>query len=178
MSAPRRPSPARPPLRPDRLRRIERDGFAFLPNRFLRDGFFASLSPHERSLYLFLVLAGDRDGVSFYAYDAICSVLEIPLETYLAARYALIAKDLLAFDGTRFQVLSLPERPVCLAAPPPHLHRRLRARRPCDRARTRPRLPARRRRPTLTRTPALAARVQLIHTGSRSRSRRSAHTRC
>jgi len=45
-------------------------------------------------------------------------VLEIPLEVYVEARNALIGKDLIAFDGTRFQVLSLPERPVSDPSPP------------------------------------------------------------
>src|SRR5678815_3031676 len=53
----RRP-PQRPPPRPDRIRRIT-GGFAFVPNEFLHHGFFASLSHTERSLYFFLVLAGD-----------------------------------------------------------------------------------------------------------------------
>jgi hypothetical protein len=38
------------------------------------------------------------------------------LETYLAARNGLIKKDLLAFDGIRFQILSLPDRPVLFRA--------------------------------------------------------------
>jgi hypothetical protein len=42
---------------------------------------------------------------------SICSLLEIPLETYVRARNALIDKDLIAFDGARFQVLSLPDKP-------------------------------------------------------------------
>ena len=33
------------------------------------------------------------------------------LETYLQARNALIERELIAYDGTRFQVLSLPEHP-------------------------------------------------------------------
>ena len=61
--ASRRP-PYRPPPRPDRIRRIT-GGFAFVPNEFLHHGFFASLGHTERSLYFFLVLAGDRNGVSF-----------------------------------------------------------------------------------------------------------------
>jgi len=101
----------RDPIRPDRVRRIGPDGFAFVPNRFLRDGFFAALSPAERELYFLLVLAGDRNGVSFYHYDALCALLQMELESYLQARNALIARGLIAFDGTRFQVLSLPERP-------------------------------------------------------------------
>ena len=71
--------PLRAPVQPDRVRRIER-GFAFVPNRFLHGGFFASLSHTERSLYFFLVLAGDRNGVSYYSYDRICTTLEITLD--------------------------------------------------------------------------------------------------
>jgi hypothetical protein len=110
----------RPPIRADRVRRIGGDGrgFAFVPNRFLHDGFFASLSHGERSLYFFLVLAGDRQGTSFYAYDHICSALSMTLDEYIEVRNGLIAKDLIAFDGTRFQVLSLPAQPLIHVRPP------------------------------------------------------------
>jgi hypothetical protein len=101
----------RQPVRPDRVRCIRR-GFAVIPNRFLHDGFFASLTHLERSVYLFLILAGDRNGVSYYGYERICSSVEIPVEDFLLARKALIDKDLIATDGTRCQVLSLPAQPV------------------------------------------------------------------
>lgn len=101
----------RAPILPQRVRSIGGQSFAFLPHRFLRDGFFASLAPDALRLYVVLVLAADRYGLSFYHYDSLCSLLEIPLERYLRARNALIDKDLIAFDGTRFQVLSLPDRP-------------------------------------------------------------------
>lgn len=101
----------REPIRPDRMRRIGPDGFAFVPNRFLRDGFLAALGPAERELYFLLVVVADRYGLSFYHYDTICSLLQMELETYLHARNALIERDLIAYDGTRFQVLSLPEHP-------------------------------------------------------------------
>jgi hypothetical protein len=111
---------SRRPIRPDRVRTIGSDGrgFAFLPNRFLHEGFFVSLNHGERSLYLFLVLAGDRDGMSFYAYEHICSALEMTVDEYIAVRNSLIAKDLIAFDGTRYQVLSLPAKPLIQARPP------------------------------------------------------------
>ena len=109
--------PNRAPIRPDRVRRIER-GFAVIPNRFLHGGFFAALTHAERSLYLFLVLAADRSGVSFYAFDRICSTLEMTTDDYVRARNALIDKDLIAFDGTRFQVLSLPPQPITTPRPP------------------------------------------------------------
>jgi hypothetical protein len=87
------------------------DGFAFIPNRFLREGFLASLEPDELRLFLLLVLAGDRKGLSFYHYDSICSILELPLDDYLAARDGLIDRELIAYDGRRFQVLTLPAAP-------------------------------------------------------------------
>lgn len=104
--------PHRDPIAPDRLRTVDRQGFAFVPNRFLHDGFLASVDHTELALYLLLVLAADRNGVSFYGYDRICTLLRLTLERYVEARNSLIRKDLLAFDGTRFQVLSLPPRPV------------------------------------------------------------------
>ena len=93
-----------------RIRRINA-GFAFIPHRFLTDGFVGALGADELLLYLFLVLVADRCGLSFYGYDKICSLLEMDLERYIAARGALIRQDLIAFDGTLFQVLSLPPAP-------------------------------------------------------------------
>jgi hypothetical protein len=102
-------------LDPNRVRRID-GGFSFIPHRFLTDGFLASLTQKEILLYVFLILASDRCGLSFYSYDAICSFLQITLDQYIEARDSLIRKDLIAFDGTLFQVLDLPESPV--QAPP------------------------------------------------------------
>ena len=99
------------PLCPERRRTIT-GSFAFLEHRFLRDGFWSSLSQHECLLYVFLVLVADRHGLSYYSYDKICTLLRFTLEDYLVARNGLIAKDLIAFDGYLFQVLSLPDKPV------------------------------------------------------------------
>jgi len=98
-------------LCPHRLRKIK-GSFAFIEHRFLRDGFWASLDHHELLLYLFLVIVADRKGLSYYSYDKICNLLKISVDTYILARNSLIEKDLIAFDGKLFQVLSLPERVV------------------------------------------------------------------
>jgi len=98
------------PLIPQRLRSIQ-GSFAYIEHRFLRDGFFCGLSHHELLLYLLLVLVCDRQGLSFYSYDKLCSLLALSLDDYLQARDGLIQKNLIVFDGTIFQVLSLPERP-------------------------------------------------------------------
>lgn len=95
-------------LNAQRIRRID-GGFSFIPHRFLIDGFLSALDPHQLLLYFFLVLAGDRYGLSFYSYDSICSLLQMSMDQYLQARHGLIKKDLIDFDGTIFQVLDLPE---------------------------------------------------------------------
>lgn len=101
----------KPPLDPGRRRQIT-GSFAFIEHRFLRDGFWSSLHPQECLLYVFLVLVADRNGLSYYGYDKICTLLRFTLDDYLVARNALIEKDLIAFDGHLFQVLSLPDKPV------------------------------------------------------------------
>lgn len=95
-------------LEPNRVRKIN-GSFAFVEHRFLRDGFWASLDHHQLLLYLFLIIVADRNGLSYYSYDKICTLLRIPLDEYIVARNTLIDQDLIAFDGYLFQVLSLPE---------------------------------------------------------------------
>ena len=98
-------------LMEERVRKIA-GGFSFIPHRFLADGFLTALEQQEILLYLFLVIAGDRYGLSYYSYDAICTLLQLNLGEYIAARDGLIDKDLIAFDGRIFQVLDLPPYPV------------------------------------------------------------------
>lgn len=98
-------------LNADRVRKIT-GGFSFIPHRFLADGFLASLDREEIPLYLFLILAGDRHGLSCYSYDAICTLLQLNLDEYIAARDGLIGKDLIGFDGRIFQVFALPSHPL------------------------------------------------------------------
>jgi len=105
------------PIDPHRIRKIT-GSFAFIEHRFLRDGFWASLDHHQLLLYLFLIIVADRNGLSYYSYDKICTLLRICVDEYILARNALIDKDLLAFDGNLFQVLSLPERVVLSSAAP------------------------------------------------------------
>lgn len=95
------------PLVPQRVRRIT-GSFTFIEHRFLRGGFWSTLTDYELLLYFFLVLVADRNGLSFYSFDKICTLLQVTVDEYIEARNGLIEKDLLAFDGHLFQVLSLP----------------------------------------------------------------------
>ena len=97
-------------LCPDRVRKIG-GSFAFVEHRFLRDGFWVSLTRDELLLYFLLVMAADRTGVSYYGYEKLCRLLSIAADDTIAARNALIDKDLIAFEAPLFQVLSLPAKP-------------------------------------------------------------------
>ena len=111
-----RPDFDRTPLRPDRVRKID-GSFAFLPHRFLRDGFWASLDHRELLIYVLLLLVADRQGLSFYFDDRLAAILRVVLDDFVAARVGLLHKDLLAYDpaGPRYQLLALPPRPVIAA---------------------------------------------------------------
>jgi hypothetical protein len=97
-------------LNPERVRRIT-GGFSYIPHRCLTDGFSVALDQKEILLYLLLVLAADRYGLSYYSYDMICSFLQLTLDQYIEARDGLVKKDLISFDGSIFQVLALPGKP-------------------------------------------------------------------
>ena len=105
------------PIYPQRIRKIE-GSFAFIEHRFLQAGFFHALGHHEFLLYVFLILVSDRFGLSYYSYDKICTLLRLLLDEYILARDCLIDKDLIAFDGNLFQVLSLPDNAPSGASTP------------------------------------------------------------
>ena len=99
----------------ERIRQIN-GGFSFIPHRFLTDGFLISLNQQEILLYFFLILASDRNGLSYYSYESICKFLQLDIDEYLKARDGLLTKDLIAFDSTNFQVLDLPPKPKSTTA--------------------------------------------------------------
>ncbi len=94
-------------LCPDRLRTIEKP-FSWLPFRLLKDGIFANLSDNAKLLYIFLCLAADRQGLSFYGDPRIQTYFQLTPEEIHRARNELIQKDLIAYNGHIYQVLSLP----------------------------------------------------------------------
>lgn len=110
----------RTPIRSNRIRRIS-GSFAFLEHRFVRDGFWRSLDHPELLLYHLLVEVGDKNGMSFYSDERLIDMMSIGKDDFVLARKGLVLKDLIAYDawGPRYQVLSLPPRPVVLSWPPP-----------------------------------------------------------
>jgi len=98
-------------LNASRVRKIE-GSFSWSDHRFITGGFLRDLSAGEILLYFFLVSVSDRNGISFYHDDRICSLIKIGLTSLGEARDGLISKSLLAYEHPIYQVLSLPPQPV------------------------------------------------------------------
>ena len=98
---------------PSDIRKIE-GSFAWLDHRLLRDEVIDGMTLVEIALYVFLVLAADRRGLSFYRKDVMSKRLGIEWSECEEAKSALLRKRLIAFrpftpssvDGF-YQVLSL-----------------------------------------------------------------------
>jgi hypothetical protein len=82
---------------PQRVRRIA-GSFAWIDHRLLRGGYLAVMTHPEQSLYLFLALAADRHGVSFYRQEKICDLLGLDAQAFAVARDRLVELGLLTFE--------------------------------------------------------------------------------
>jgi len=107
------------PIRSDRIRSIRQTAFGWLDHRLKRDGWLGRMTSEERDLYLFLCLAADERGVSWYAFGTIAKLLARDVGEVRRASGGLETLDLVAFrpfragdgDGVH-QVLSMPPIPV------------------------------------------------------------------
>jgi hypothetical protein len=79
---------------PQRVRRIT-GSFGGIDRRLLRHGLVAVMTAQEQSLYLFLALASDRHGVSFYRQEKIADVLGLDEQALAVARDRLVELGLL-----------------------------------------------------------------------------------
>jgi hypothetical protein len=107
---------------PERIRKID-GSFSWIDQRFISGRFIHDLSREEILIYLFLVAASDRQGLSFYHDDRICSLLKIDLAALGEARQLLSERSLLAWRPPVYQVLSLPAQPVTPPSPEERLLR-------------------------------------------------------
>ena len=83
---------------PQRVRRIEKS-FAWIDHRLLRNGFLPVMTHQDQTLYLFLALAADRHGVSFYCKEKICDILGLDWGLFEISRDRLIDLKLIAFES-------------------------------------------------------------------------------
>lgn len=97
------------PICPERVRNIRACTFGWSDHNFLHRGFLARLSHEELLLYFFLVLVADKNGLSFYDYERICTQLKLRADDYVRARDLLCERGLIAYREGVFQVLPLPQ---------------------------------------------------------------------
>ena len=83
--------------RPERVRVIPRS-FGWVDHRLLRNRFLERMTSRDMALYLFLVLAADKDGVSWYRLEKICSILGFTFEQFYHCRHRLERLGLVAFE--------------------------------------------------------------------------------
>jgi hypothetical protein len=88
---------------PQKVRKIE-SSFAWIDHSLLRNGYLQTMTHQDVVLYLFLVLAADRNGVSFYRKEKICQAVSLDFRQFEIARDRLIDLKLIAFEG--YTVLS------------------------------------------------------------------------
>jgi len=104
------------PLRADRLRTLERP-FGWIPFRLLTSGLLAQLSSPAKLLYFFLCLVADAQGMSYYGGRRLTDLLGLGDLDLVLARNELVQRDLVAFDGRLYQLLSLPSERLPVPVP-------------------------------------------------------------
>jgi len=88
---------------PQKVRKIE-NSFAWIDHRLMRNGFFEVMTHQDLVLYMFLILAADRNGVSFYRKEKICDAVSLDFSQLEIAKDRLINMKLIAFES--YSVLS------------------------------------------------------------------------
>ena len=88
---------------PKNIRKIE-NSFAWIDHRLMRDGYLTIMTHEDVMLYLFLILAADQNGVSFYRKERICDILSLKFNQFEIAKDRLMNMKLIAFEP--YSVLS------------------------------------------------------------------------
>lgn len=92
-----------------KIRRLPKH-YSWIDHRLIRQNRLKGLSAGGHSLYLFLVIVGNKEGVSYYGNAKIQSHLgEIDLAM---ARRELIEQGLIAYTAPYYQVLELEDAPM------------------------------------------------------------------
>ncbi len=106
-------------LCPEKRRQVPTQ-FSWIDQRLVRDKHLPHCSHHAWTLYLFLVIVADTQGLSYYGDASISWHLRCDAAILHRARQELIAVQLIAYRKPLYQVLSL-DPPRTLSAGPKHI---------------------------------------------------------
>jgi hypothetical protein len=84
--------------------------YSIVDHLLLHGGYLRRLSVSAMSLYLFLVVVGDRDGRSFYSEVNIMEILRLPEEELAAARLQLMEEGLIDYQRPHWWVKTLEQQ--------------------------------------------------------------------
>ena len=96
----------------ERLRRVPRR-FSWVDHRLIRDQYANRCRVVDLALYLILVTAGDRNGMSFYSDRSLAAMLKILPGELSGARSHLRKLNLIAWETPFYQILSLDDDSDC-----------------------------------------------------------------
>jgi hypothetical protein len=82
---------------PKSIRRIQQS-FAWIDHRLIRNGYLQVMTHEDLALYVFLILAADCNGVSFYRKEKICDIVSLNFNEFEIARDRLMDMNLIAFE--------------------------------------------------------------------------------
>jgi hypothetical protein len=106
-------------LQPAKLRQIPAS-FSWVDHRLIRQERLRACDHRAWALYLFLVVVGDAQGLSYYSEASIGRQLKLDLLELAVAREQLVKAGLVAYQKPLYQVLALPDplsEPSAAAAP-------------------------------------------------------------
>ena len=83
--------------------------YSIVDHGLLHGGYFHRLSHEALSLYLFLVVVGDRDGKSYYGERSIADILRLKGNVFANAHRELVETGLISFRSPYFWVRNLPQ---------------------------------------------------------------------
>ncbi len=111
-------------LMPARVRRVPHQ-FSWLDQRLVHEHYLERCGLAAWSLYLFLVIVGDAQGLSYYADASVAKRLAVDGATPERARLELLREQLIAYEPPLYQVLALGRPPspqtakaACLSSTP------------------------------------------------------------
>ena len=94
-------------VKPGCVRRMP-EGFGWVDHRLVRKGYLKGRSRESLALYLFLVIVGDADGVSYYSAESLCGHINLSSTELSSSRKELCNAELIAYRKPFYQVLALP----------------------------------------------------------------------
>lgn len=90
--------------------------YSIVDHALLHGGYFHRLSHQALSLYLFLVVVGNKDGKSYYGERTIADILRLEGDSFRSAREELLEARLISFSSPYFWVKNISEPPEASAS--------------------------------------------------------------